>query len=83
MDEGHESHESHPVDSEIDSGSFLDVENSSYVTEEGSHVTTATAEQIMELLDQLDLTSSLVERGRSSGEVVVQCRQCTGELVVV
>ena len=64
--------------------------------EDESVMETATAEQIMELLDQLEMTSShQSEAGRGGGrregkeeveeeeEVIVQCRHCTGELQAV
>lgn len=53
------------------------IADSSHMTEDESHVTTATAEQIMELLDQLEESASV------AGDVVMECRHCTGELMVV
>lgn len=76
--------ETQPIDMEDSSSSLVlpDLEDLSHVTEEESHVTTATAEQIMELLDQMEMT---FESGSGSGSegVIVQCRHCTGELLVV
>ena len=46
-------------------------------------VTTATAEQIMELLDQLEVGSNSHYHKAGVREVMVTCRHCTGELVTV
>ena len=57
--------------------------DSSHVTDGDSPVTTATAEQIMELLDQLESNSHLTGVEENGGEVMVQCRHCTGPLLTV
>ena len=47
------------------------------IVEGDSHVTSATAEQIMHLIDELEMTTSGLNKH------VVPCTCCTGELVVV
>ena len=50
------------------------------MTEDESHVTTATVEQIMELLDQLEGEWS---DGDNERTILVNCNFCTGELMTV
>jgi len=66
------------VEVEHDSTSFEATDNS-HLSGDESRVNTTAAEKIMELLDQLEATSD------NSGHchVMVQCRMCTGELIVV
>lgn len=51
------------------------------MTENDSMVTSATAEQIMELLDQLERSGrGGVSECGEEGSVMVHCKTCTGEL---
>ena len=59
------------------SGAALDLMNIHEDDDDDSPVTTATAEQIMQLLDQLDSGS------HTGVAVVVPCQCCTGEVISV
>ena len=78
-DDSHVTEEDSHVTKQEDSYVTEDI---SHMTEEDSYTTTSTAEQIMELLDQLESTTNLHETAGSGG-VVVQCKHCTGELQAV
>ncbi len=64
---------------ETDSGSIHipDDDNNDMQNSSSSHVTTATVEQIMELLDQLESSSE------STKETLFYCKSCTGNLVML